>query len=238
MKYMGSKNRIKKDLSKIINEIIENENIKNYVEPFVGGANLIDSIICENKKGYDINEYLISMFNALKNGYIPPRNITKEFYKQVKENKDNFSKELVSIVGFCASYNAKWFGGYAPITLTKTGVVRDYYDESIRNLMKQKENLKDVTFIHSNYENIKFNEKTLIYCDPPYAGTTEYNVSKNFDHDNFWRWVREQSENHIVIVSEYNAPDDFECIYEKKLTNTLDKNSRSKATEKMFILKV
>ena len=237
MKYMGSKRRISKDLVNIINEFIKKNNIIEYTEPFVGGANVIDKVNCKYKKGYDNNKYLIAMFNALNKGYQPPENITKEFYYEVKENKDKFSEELVSIVGFCASYNAKWFGGYAPLTITKNGNVRNYYSESIRNLMKQKEQLKDVLFIAEDYRNIKNLENNLIYCDPPYKGTTQYGYDKNFNSDEFWKWVREKSKNNIVLVSEYNAPDDFECIYEKQLTTTLDKNSRKKDTEKLFIIK-
>ena len=44
MKYVGSKNRLSKDLAPIIQNYIDNNNIKNYWEPFVGGANLIDKI--------------------------------------------------------------------------------------------------------------------------------------------------------------------------------------------------
>ena len=33
----------------------------------------------------------------------------------------------------------------------------------------------------------------------------------------------------------YYMPSDFVCIYEKTLTTTLDKNSRKKDTEKLFI---
>ena len=44
------------------------------------------------------------------------------------------------------------------------------------------------------------------------------------------------SKSNIVLVSEYNAPKDFTCIYEKQLTTTLDKNSRKLDTEKLFIL--
>ena len=237
MKYMGSKSRLSKELSKIINKIISEEKIENYIEPFVGGANLIEKIECKKKFGYDINVYLIDMFNALKKGYNPPKMISKEEYMEIKNNKDKFPRELVSIAGFCASYNAKWFGGYAGEVNTKVGKVRNYYDESVRNLLKQMELIKDVEFISCDYREIKIENKTLIYCDPPYKGTTEYNISKGFDHDLFWDWVREQSEQNIVIVSEYNAPDDFKCIYEKSLKTTMDNKSSKKDTEKLFVIK-
>lgn len=40
MKYVGSKNRLSKDLAPIIQSCIDDNNIKNYWEPFVGGGEL------------------------------------------------------------------------------------------------------------------------------------------------------------------------------------------------------
>ena len=143
MKYMGSKARLSKDLAPIINELIANNNIETYIEPFVGGGNLIQHIICKNKVGADNNEYLISMWNSLLCGWRPPAHISREEYNDIKNNKENYDKNLVAVAGFCATYNAKWFGGYAGIVETKTGKVRNYYDEAIRNIMKQLEYLHD-----------------------------------------------------------------------------------------------
>jgi len=233
---MGSKARLAKDISSIINELIAKNNITTYIEPFVGGANMIQHINCEKKIGIDNNEYLIAMWNAIISDWTPPNEISKELYNEIKNNKDNFTKELVAITGFCATYNAKWFGGYAGKVNTKIGTVRDYYDESVRNILKQKDSLKDVGFIYGDYKKLKDLNSTLIYCDPPYANTTGYGYDKGFNHNEFWSWVRVMSKNNIVLVSEYNAPYDFEVIFEKTLTTTLDKNSRKKDTEKLFLL--
>ena len=81
-------------------------------------------------------------------------------------------------------------------------------------------------------------EKTnrcLIYCDPPYQGTTKY--KDGFDYVEFWNWIRQISKNNFVFISEYNAPIDFECIWQKQLTTTLDKSSRKVDIEKLFVLK-
>ena len=53
MRYVGSKNRLAKELVPIIQSHITNET-KGYIEPFVGGANMIDKIECNNKFGCDI----------------------------------------------------------------------------------------------------------------------------------------------------------------------------------------
>lgn len=94
--------------------------------------------------------------------------------------------------------------------------------------------LKDVDFICGDYLNIK-PHNAVVYCDPPYQGTTKYKDKLNYD--TYWNWVREISKDNIVLCSEYNAPSDFECIWSKELTTTLDKASRSKAVEKLFTYK-
>jgi DNA adenine methylase len=177
------------------------------------------------------------MWNDLQVGWKPPETLTREMYENIKNNKDEYSKSLVAIAGFCATYNAKWFGGYAGVVKTKINTYRDYYSESVRNILKQVDKLMDVKFIHADYTYFTDYKNALIYCDPPYQGTTQYGSSRDFDYDRFWNWVRKMSEHNGVFVSEYNAPDDFECIYEKTLTTTLDKNSRKNDTEKLFVLR-
>ena len=60
MKYVGSKNRIAKELAPVIQSYIT-ENTVGYLEPFVGGANMIDKIKCKYKSGFDIHQQLIAL---------------------------------------------------------------------------------------------------------------------------------------------------------------------------------
>lgn len=67
MVYMGSKNRIAKDIIKIM-EPYFNQN-RMYYEPFVGGANMIDKIPKDKIKGLvgnDANKYLIALLKKLQ----------------------------------------------------------------------------------------------------------------------------------------------------------------------------
>lgn len=235
MKYMGSKARIAKNISPIINELIQNNGVDIYIEPFVGGANMIQHINSTVRIGYDNNPYLIAFLKAVQYGWNPLHEVQmcRELYLDIKNNPDKYEEKMVALAGFCASYNAKWFGGYAGTVKTKINTYRDYYNEAVRNVLKQAEHIQNVAFDVADYRQIKI-KNTLIYCDPPYQGTTGYKDS--FDHEEYWEWVRDMSKHNIVLCSEYQAPPDFRCIWESQLTTTMDNASRSKATEKLFTL--
>ncbi len=235
MKYQGSKARVAKDFALIFNKIIKEKNIDIYCEPFVGGANMIQHIECLHKWGFDNNEYLIALLAAVASSWNPLEKVimTKALCLLCKNHPERYKPEIVGLAGFCASYNSKWFGGYAgkPVK-TKIGTFRNYYAEAVQNLLNQAEFIKDVIFVSVDYRDLEM-EGALIYCDPPYQNTTGY--KDTFNHFEYWEWVRKMSRKNIVLCSEYTAPEDFVCLWEKQLTTTLDKNSRSKAVEKLFV---
>jgi DNA adenine methylase len=201
MKYMGSKSRIAKDiLSIILQNYIPGQ---WYVEPFASGMNMICEVNIPNRLANDSNFYLIEMWKSLMNGWQPPK-INKEEYFKIKSSKDFYPPELVGWVGFNCSYSGKWFGGFAGETKTKIGTIRDYQAEATKNVLVQIDKMKGVQFKNENYLDLKFPANSIIYCDPPYEGTTKYH--DKFNHGDFWDWVRKTSKENSVYISEYNAP--------------------------------
>ena len=79
----------------------------------------------------------------------------------------------------------------------------------------------------------------LIYCDPPYCGTTQAYGTGNFDTEKFWDVMRLWSQNNDVYISEYLAPEDFECVLEipTKIDIRNKDNQMEKRTEKLFVYK-
>lgn len=230
MKYMGSKNRHAKELLNII--LSYRKPGQWYVEPFVGGANVIDKV-GGNRIGADNNQYLIALLQSLAQG-VMPHSITINEYKEIRANKSSYEDSLVGYAGVVCSYNGKWFGGFTKDTYTKIGTIRKYQDEARRNLEKQAKNLTGITFICSDYRNLLIPEESVVYCDPPYLGTTGY--KDGIDHDEFWLWCDQLvNQGHTVFVSEYQAPDGWDCIWEKIVNSSIDKNtSGKKAVEKLF----
>ena len=230
MKYMGSKNRIAKEILPIM---LKERGQRTWVEPFVGGANMIDKV--QGKRiGADINPYLIDALIAIRDCIcdLPKNNreFTEEDYKLLRKNDDYKYK---GYAGFAFSYGGKWLGGWS--RTDKTSIKqRDYVAESYRNAVNQSPKLKGVKLVHSSYKDLKIPDNSLIYCDPPYENTTGYKDA--FNHSDFWQWCREKhTEGHKVFISEYNAPDDFICVWQKTLTTSFNTSESIKAVEKLFI---
>lgn len=170
-----------------------------------------------------------------------PQEVSKEHYNEVKQSYKNndgkFDDWYIGAIGFLSSYNGRFFdGGYAGITKTKIGTIRNYYDEAKRNLLKQIEFLNGVNFSCGDYKDTCSNfTNCLIYCDPPYRNTTKYYSDIGFNHDEFWDWVRKMSKNNIVVVSEEQAPDDFLSIWSMEIKRTIDNKSSSSVSENLFV---
>lgn len=236
MKYMGSKARIAKTiLPIIIKDRIEGQ---YYVEPFCGGCNMIDKVD-GNRIANDTNEYLVAMFKELQAGWVPPLEISRDHYSDVRtcyrDGNSRYTPAYIGYVGFTGSYNGRFFdGGYSGRVTTKNGSVRDYITEARNNLMAQIGSLKDVDFSCKNYKDLIIPPRSIIYCDPPYEGVKKYSYSIN--HDEFWDWCRlKVTEGHKVFISEYNAPKDFICVYEQGMNTTINQTVTKKAVERLFI---
>ncbi len=232
MKYMGSKARFADKILPII--LAGRHEAQAYVEPFCGGCNSIDRVTGP-RIASDNNPYLIAMWTAIVKGWVPPT-VNRELYNEIRSNKEKFGPHVVGWAGFNCSYSGKWFGGFAGATKTKIDTVRDYQAEALRNVLRQAKRLEGVQFVCSEYYDLDIPEGAVVYCDPPYAETTKYRLS--FDHTRFWEWVRITSRTHPVYVSEYCAPDDFECVWQGKASSSLSANGKvggnKVSTERLF----
>lgn len=244
---MGSKSKIVKYLAPIIQSKIDENHITTYWEPFVGGANVIDHISCKHRYGSDINYYLIELLKkaASEPSLLDnlPNTLTREHYNEVRNDYNNnlqiYQPWYIGAIGFLGSYCGRYFdGGFAPSGSHFDGskmVVRDYYNESLNNLKKQAKQLQDIEFRYGDYLSaFQFIQNSMIYCDPPYINTKQYSMMKSFNHEEFWNWCRCISKKNIVLISEQEAPDDFECIWQYEIGRTIKATDKSRTVEKLF----
>jgi DNA adenine methylase len=164
----------------------------------------------------DAHPALMALYAALRQGWVPPVSVTEEEHRDARHLPD--TDPLKGFVGFGASYGGKWFGGYARGVERREqrstyGNVRNYAAEAARSLAGHMSNTA-----HWHFECCSFLDHLpgpmpgLIYCDPPYADTTEYSIL--FDSTAFWRRAHEWAQFVPVYVSEFSCPVSAELVLE------------------------
>ena len=105
---------------------------------------------------------------------------------------------------------------------------RDIPNERVRNIERQRPDLKDITFQTRNF--LEINPQSakgyVFYCDPPYRDTTTYKTEQ-FPYDEFYDWCRELSKNNTVLISEYSMPNDFDVVWEREHRTSLDSEKKA-----------
>lgn len=232
MRYNGGKAIACKRFAKVINQFSYGK--ETYVEPFVGAAWVTQYVEHPIRMVYDINPYLIAMWRALQEGWIPPGNITEDEYRIAKIG--SVPDHLRAFIGFGCSWGGKWFGGYAG-NAGNPECARQSRDSLLRKMKK----LADVRFSTQGYDELS-PANSIVYCDPPYTDSTPGWLPGKFDHEEFWhtmhKWARHDN---IIIVSSHEAPDGIECVAEFRNVKVIsgshakDKAKQSRY-EKLFIL--
>lgn len=246
MRYLGGKSKVSKDLVNSMIPYIKNQTI--WIEPFVGMCNMIprlydNNIHFEKYILNDANPKIKILFEAFLNGWIPDQeSMTKEEYNLLKN--ENLLTPLHCLAAF-ASFGGKEWGGYPQ------GEDRNYFKEAKNGMFRKilKLNADKIDFLDIDYKNISLeyvNEKTIIYCDPPYENTTKYTIEKetNFCHNEkhliFEKWSELGA---TVFVSgfdyEFANKPQYEIIYNKpRKTNVTGKNENRDKIKNEVLVKV
>lgn len=236
MRYLGSKAKIKNEIIPFLMKHLDGDN--EFVDAFMGGANIIASVNYPKKVGIEINKYVVAVWDKIKEcgiSWIPQAFDEEEYYKVKADYQDktgNYNWAMIGYVGNCLSFGSKWWGGFARFNPKKN---EDHVKEAFNGIKKQVDNfeyLTKTTFMYGSYDEYNYKPNSVIYCDPPYQDTIGYESS--FGHEKFWDWCRKMAlDGHYVYISEYSAPSDFKCIWRKAVKEQVGKNVNQKV-EKLF----
>lgn len=253
MRYCGSKKRYAKYIIPYLIGAIKNENT-TFIDMCCGGCSIVSEMPHKKKIAVDNNEYLISLWNKLKQNVLNgfpcdgiPFDITEEQYYSIKEcwlNKDGrWPNYMIGYVANALSYGSSWFNGFAKPNYNKSnkyGQPENHCHEAYNSLKKQLLNFKfieNTNFICSSFENFEIPSDSVLYIDPPYIGTKKY--KDDFPHEQFYEWCRKISKKNVkIFMSEYDAPDDFECIWQMEKKDGLGTQKGKKQNikvEKLFV---
>lgn len=230
MKYMGGKTRVAPQICAVMRA--HSKGATNYVEPFVGGGSVAALMAPEFGTVHlsDANESLALFWQAVLGGWKPPGHITKAEWALLKA--DPRPSAMKALAGFAASFGGKWFAGYA------SSPGRNYVAGSVREAVKHASRFRHATVEHLDYLDAGqyVGPGTVVYCDPPYEGTTGYGAVGSFNSDQFWDTMREWTGRGAkVFVSEYTAPEDFTSVWRLKVQVSLAADSnKDVGAEQLF----
>lgn len=243
MRYVGGKAKLARFILPVV--LKGRKEGQLFVEPFCGGCN-ITTRVTGPRLANDSNPYVVAMFKALRDGWVPPDYVSFNDYEKIRKSPAKYPASLVGFVGFACAFAGKFLGtyarndkGYSRRSTVRNVTTANYAKNVKRVLLKDSTLLEGVRFANVDYRLLDVPKGSIVYCDPPYVGTIDYNQAGHFDSVEFWAWVRNLSMYCKVYVSEYVAPKDFKSVLTMKRSENFDSNRKGGATkvEKLFVWK-
>lgn len=210
MRYLGGKSKIAQRIAAVVLSSVQERG--TYIEPFIGGGAVFEALAPHfaHPRAGDVHLDLMLMWQAVARGWIPPSVVTEEQHRWLRDQPPS---ALRGFVGFGCSFGAIWFSGFARPSASEAD--RNIAEEASRSVVRVCPILAHAEIRCCSYEQWDVRERDVVYCDPPYAGTTEYVDADGFDHLRFWRvldgWVEAGAH---VFVSEYTAPSHWRSVGE------------------------
>ena len=212
MQYLGGKAKLAKEITRVI--LAREAERSILIEPFCGGCSITEQLAphfaCTLAS--DAHPDLVMMWDAVRQGWLPPEELPEETYRALRSAAPC---PLRGFAGFACSFSGKWFGGYARCNRG------DDYTAAGRNSLKRKAPvLQSCVLTCHEYDCAPIIPGAVMYLDPPYASTTGYSVE--FNSAKFWQWAgRCRAAGARVYVSEYEAPDGWECIWQRSYARNM-----------------
>lgn len=231
MQYMGGKAKIARRIVAAI--LADTDKRERWFEPFVGGGNVMEHAAPHfaTSVGSDVHQDLILMWQHVCSGGEVPEFISVEEYQALKRADPSW---LRGFVGFGASFGGRWFEGYGKSL--RDGPV---CAQSSRTVTRQGAAFRaaGTRFLLGSYADFRPPAGTVVYCDPPYAGTKFYSSTAALDYPLFYRTMMQWAEDCDVYVSEYFLPEETpSCLiweHERRMTLHVESNTRT-AVERLF----
>lgn len=207
MQYMGGKSRIAKRLAALIDCARRPGQLA--WDPFCGGLSMSVALSATGPvRCSDKNAALIALYNAVRSGWEPPLEVSREEYSAARTLPDSDPRK--AFCGYACSFGARWFRGYVPpFRIAGRGASATHNRQHKACALSIK---RRVAATNGPIEMIDFLAEeprpidAVLYLDPVYRGVTGYPEVGDFDHDLLVRRALEWSRYAHVFVSEYDFP--------------------------------
>lgn len=231
-RYLGGKHRLAKHLVDAI--AIEVGSVDCWVEPFVGGGSVAAAAV--QRFGCDLVLSDIDPHAAV----LWDRSTEFEWPDDAVFSEDDWHRlrdagavdKLTALAAFGASWGGKKWDGFARPDLRWRQSCE--FGRAVRGWRRKFDAMSAARLVTSEclpYWRVDPPAGSVVYCDPPYAGTTGYE-SGAFDHARFYAWCEAQTV--PVFVSEFSAPNHWRAVFEKEQTRSMRSGDSGKMQEKLF----
>jgi DNA adenine methylase len=221
-RYAGGKNRMKKDLIKIIRDV--NPGIEYLVSPFWGGGSTEMLIASEGVKvqGYDVFRPLADFWEIVcgDGGAAILADMAEQHYPLIDsdhyktflpglDSEDKWERALSFYIAIKGSYSGK----IGCSTVRSRAEFRLVGIDKLRNFYAP-----NVTFCHGScFDTIPAHENDFLYLDPPYYETVSHYygkdgaLHKSFDHEKFCETLKQHKGG---FVMSYDNSDSVRALYD------------------------
>lgn len=192
-----------------------------------------DFVNIKNKKNKTVDDQIKLLINSFGN------NIKNYLYsKRTSDLKFNLAKLIIK--------NYDCFSGYRQTRTYKNKLQRLQQLERLQQLqglqqlerLQQLGQLEQLKIYHKDYTYFSNVKNGIFYLDPPYEHSIKPYSAGLKNYEDFYKWCKSVNKNNIVLISGYEMPDDFECVYEfKKSKSTLQSGVHPEKFEKLFMVK-
>lgn len=229
MHYLGGKARLAHRFTSLIQAAIDEPTATGrFVEPFVGGFNVVPHLRFAQGACSDRHPGLVSLYRAVQDGWHPPAVLPREEYEALKAAGD-WSNPLSAFAAFGVSFSGLEWGSYV-----ESDEEHPYCRRAGDALLEKARSMRGVGFEQRDYRDVEVYRGDVLYCDPPYLGTLGYGGRRgafglqDFEHEEFYDWVEAAAERGAaVFVSEFTVPwrPGWETIWELERKISVDNKS-------------
>lgn len=198
MQYLGGKAGEGRRIAAVCSSRLRADSL--FVDMFCGALNVVRHVNHPHRMAVDACGPLICMWRAALAGWVPPRVVSKEEYDRIAKEQDPHDP-MTAFVMFGVSFGGKWKGGYA-----KDRPAQRYAECASNGVVKKAKDCTGLVLEHNTFQQKHpgcWPSGTVLYCDPPYAGTTGYKAVEPWNPGAFWHWAERHARLGVhVFVSE------------------------------------
>lgn len=206
MRYLGGKTRLAR---RLVDTMIARSGVDPARTTIVDGCCGAGSVSVRMVKAgfrrvvmFDGHPAIVGLWRALFDGWQPPMRVTEDEYKAVKHGPRDPSDPMT---GFCMT--GVTFAGKPWDSYARSSDRASYAAQSARSLLRKIAVLRGRASVRlSRHEVFKTYRGAVHYVDPPYEGTTGYEITGGDVWATARRWARDGAA--AVFVSEYSGPSD------------------------------